>query len=44
MEALMQTLEAMMAVRDPYTVGHQRRVSQIAFHMGRETGLAGGCP
>jgi HD-GYP domain-containing protein (c-di-GMP phosphodiesterase class II) len=39
MEALMQTLEAMMAVRDPYTVGHQRRVSQIACNIGRETGL-----
>jgi HD-GYP domain-containing protein (c-di-GMP phosphodiesterase class II) len=40
MEVLTQELEAMMAVRDPYTVGHQRRVSQIACNIGRETGLA----
>jgi len=43
MEALMQTLEAMMAVRDPYTVGHQRRVSQIACSIGREVGLCRDC-
>ena len=29
-----------MAVRDPYTVGHQRRVSQIACDIGREMGLS----
>ena len=38
METLMQTLEATIAVRDPYIVGHQRRVSQIACNIGRETG------
>jgi len=40
MEALMQVLESTMAARDPYTVGHQRRVSQIACTLGREMGLA----
>ena len=40
MEALMQVLESTMAVRDPYTVGHQRRVSQIACTIGREMGLS----
>ncbi len=40
MEALMQVLESTMAARDPYTVGHQRRVSQIACTIGREMGLS----
>ena len=40
MEALMQVLESTMAARDPYTVGHQRRVSQIACSIGREMGLS----
>ena len=40
MEALMQVLESTMASRDPYTVGHQRRVSQIACSIGREMGLS----
>ena len=40
MEALIQVLESTMAVRDPYTVGHQRRVSQIACTIGREMGLS----
>jgi len=39
MEALIQVLESTMAVRDPYTVGHQRRVSQIACSIGREMGF-----
>jgi putative nucleotidyltransferase with HDIG domain len=25
--------------RDPYTAGHQRRVADLAFHIGRELGL-----
>ena len=41
MEALMQVLESTMAARDPYTVGHQRRVSQIACAIGMEMGLSG---
>ena len=40
MKALMQVLESTMAARDPYTVGHQRRVSQIAFTIGKEMGLS----
>jgi HD-GYP domain-containing protein (c-di-GMP phosphodiesterase class II) len=40
MEGLIQVLESMMAARDPYTVGHQRRVSQIAYNIGREMGLS----
>ena len=40
MEALIQVLESTMAARDPYTVGHQRRVSQIACTIGREMGLS----
>ena len=40
MEALMQVLESTMAARDPYTVGHQRRVSQIACTIGRKMGLS----
>jgi HD-GYP domain-containing protein (c-di-GMP phosphodiesterase class II) len=40
MEALMQVLESTMEVREPYTVGHQRRVSQIACTIGREMGLS----
>jgi HD-GYP domain-containing protein (c-di-GMP phosphodiesterase class II) len=40
MEALVQVLESTMAARDPYTVGHQRRVSQIAANIGRDMGLS----
>jgi HD-GYP domain-containing protein (c-di-GMP phosphodiesterase class II) len=40
MEALMQVLESTMATRDPYTVGHQQRVCQIACTIGREMGLS----
>ena len=36
----MQVLESTMATRDPYTVGHQRRVSQLACTIGREMGLS----
>jgi HD-GYP domain-containing protein (c-di-GMP phosphodiesterase class II) len=40
MEALIQVLECMIAARDPYTVDHQRRVSQIACNICREMGLS----
>jgi HD-GYP domain-containing protein (c-di-GMP phosphodiesterase class II) len=40
MEALIQVLESTMATRDPYTVGHQRRVSQIACNIGRNMRLS----
>ena len=39
-EAIIQVLESMLEFRDPYTVGHQRRVSQIACDIGREMGLS----
>jgi HD-GYP domain-containing protein (c-di-GMP phosphodiesterase class II) len=39
MEALIQVLESTIAARDPYTVGHQRRVSQIACTIGKKMGL-----
>jgi len=40
MEAIIQVLEFTIAARDSYTVGHQRRVSQIACNIGREMGLS----
>jgi HD-GYP domain-containing protein (c-di-GMP phosphodiesterase class II) len=40
MEAVIQVLELTIAARDPYTAGHQRRVSQIANNIGREMGLS----
>jgi HD-GYP domain-containing protein (c-di-GMP phosphodiesterase class II) len=40
MEALMLVLESTMEVRDPYSVGHQRRVSRIACTIGSEMGLS----
>src|SRR5665647_1370082 len=40
MEAIIQVLESTMADRDPYTIGHQRRVSQIACNIAREMGLS----
>lgn len=40
MEAFIQVMESTIAVRDPYTVYHQRRVTQIAGAIGREMGLA----
>ena len=43
MEAVIQMLELTIAARDPYTVGHQRRVSQIACSIGREVGLCRDC-
>jgi HD-GYP domain-containing protein (c-di-GMP phosphodiesterase class II) len=40
MEAFIQVLESTIAVRDPYTVNHQRRVTQIACTIGVELGLS----
>jgi HD-GYP domain-containing protein (c-di-GMP phosphodiesterase class II) len=40
MESLIQVLESTLAARDPYTVAHQRRVTQIACTIGREMGLS----
>jgi HD-GYP domain-containing protein (c-di-GMP phosphodiesterase class II) len=40
MEALLQVMESTIAARDPYTVDHQRRVTQIACSIGKEMGLS----
>jgi HD-GYP domain-containing protein (c-di-GMP phosphodiesterase class II) len=40
MEAFIQVLESTIAVRDPYTVNHQRRVTQIACVIGVEMELS----
>lgn len=40
MEALIQVMESTIAARDPYTVSHQRRVTQIACKIGKEMGLS----
>jgi HD-GYP domain-containing protein (c-di-GMP phosphodiesterase class II) len=40
MEALIQVMESTIAARDPYTVSHQRRVTQIACTIGKVMGLS----
>jgi HD-GYP domain-containing protein (c-di-GMP phosphodiesterase class II) len=40
MEAFIQVMESTIAVRDPYTVNHQRRVTHIACAIGTEMGLS----
>ncbi len=40
MEAFIQVMESAIAVRDPYTVVHQRQVTRIACAIGQELGLA----
>jgi len=40
MEALIQVMESTIAARDPYTVGHQQRVTQIACAIAEEMGLS----
>ena len=40
MEAFIQVMESTIAVRDPYTVVHQRQVTRIACAIGRELGLS----
>lgn len=39
MEAFIQVMESTIAVRDPYTVVHQRQVTRIACTIGQEMGL-----
>jgi HD-GYP domain-containing protein (c-di-GMP phosphodiesterase class II) len=39
MEALIQVMESTIATRDPYTVGHQQRVTRMACSIAREMGL-----
>jgi HD-GYP domain-containing protein (c-di-GMP phosphodiesterase class II) len=40
MEAFIQVMESTIAVKDPYTVVHQRQVTRIACAIGQELGLA----
>ena len=39
MEAAIQTISYTMETRDPYTTGHQKRVTQLACAIAREMGL-----
>jgi len=38
--AIIQVLEKTVEIRDPYTAGHQRRVSDLAQNIAREMGLS----
>jgi HD-GYP domain-containing protein (c-di-GMP phosphodiesterase class II) len=40
MEAFIQVMESTIAVKDPYTVVHQRQVTQIACTIAQELGLS----
>ncbi|MFH1977313.1 MAG: HD-GYP domain-containing protein [Pseudomonadota bacterium] len=40
LEGAIQTLTIATEVRDPYTAGHQRRVTDLAISIGQEMGLA----
>lgn len=39
MDSMVKVLESVMAVRDPYTVTHQQRVSQVSVAIAEEMGL-----
>jgi putative two-component system response regulator len=39
MDSIVQVIESAMAARDPYTVCHQQRVTQISTAIAREMGL-----
>jgi len=39
MDATIQTVSKMIEAKDPYTAGHQWRVSQLAVHLAQELGL-----
>jgi putative two-component system response regulator len=39
MDSIMAILESVMGARDPYTVVHQQRVTQISLAIGEEMGL-----
>jgi putative nucleotidyltransferase with HDIG domain len=43
MEAIIQVMESALGARDPYTVGHQQRVTLIACAIARELGLPAVC-
>ncbi|MDD5132005.1 MAG: PAS domain S-box protein [bacterium] len=39
LEGMINALAVTTENRDPYTAGHQRRVADLAYHIGREMGL-----
>ena len=39
MESIVQVLDAILSARDPYTVSHQQRVSQVCVAIAAEMGL-----
>ncbi|MBI5725014.1 MAG: HD-GYP domain-containing protein [Planctomycetes bacterium] len=41
MEGIVNALASASELRDPYTAGHQKRVSQLACALAREIGMAG---
>ena len=41
MNAITKVIEATMEAKDPYTVQHQRRVTQIALSIAGNMGLPG---
>jgi putative nucleotidyltransferase with HDIG domain len=41
MNAITKVIEATMETKDPYTVKHQRRVTQVALHIAGEMGVPG---
>jgi HD-GYP domain-containing protein (c-di-GMP phosphodiesterase class II) len=41
MNAIARVIEATIEARDPYTVQHQRRVTQIALSIAGKMGLPG---
>ncbi len=40
MDAIVQVMESTIGARDPYTVGHQQRVTKLACAIGAEMGLS----
>lgn len=43
MNSMVESLETVIAARDPYTVGHQQRVTQLSVAIAREMGLEEKC-
>jgi HD-GYP domain-containing protein (c-di-GMP phosphodiesterase class II) len=43
MEPIVEVLESVMAARDPYTVDHQQRVTQLSLAIAKEIGLEEEC-
>jgi DNA-binding NarL/FixJ family response regulator len=43
MKSMVESLESVMSARDPYTVAHQQRVTQLALAIAKEMGLEEEC-